>query len=72
MRPLTDAERRLELAAARMGTDNENLNAIVEKARDLLNPDNDDFKPINIHLNADMLRAAMRSCETKEIGKDNP
>ena len=40
MRPLTQAERRLEDAAARMGTDNHNVNAIVERARQLLDPDN--------------------------------
>ena len=43
MRELTPAERRLEAMAAKMGTDNENLNAIVEKARALLDPDSENF-----------------------------
>lgn len=39
MRVLTQAERELERVARVMGTDNANINAIVEKARRILDPD---------------------------------
>ena len=41
MRVLTQAERELERVARVMGTNNANINAIVEKARQILDPDKD-------------------------------
>jgi carboxylesterase type B len=43
MRVLTQAEQELERVAKVMGTNNANINAIVEKARQILDPDKDKY-----------------------------